>query len=247
MANNSKPTKRQKRKPPTQESVKNTGLQLIEVVPITENQSKVFNAYDSGQNLILTGTAGTGKTFLSLYLALDDLVETNNYHNVVIIRSTVPSRDQGFLPGSDKQKIEVFEAPYFSLFSELYNRGDAYELMKRRETVKFVSTSFLRGTTIKNSIIIVDEIQNMTSSELHTVFTRIGENCKIIFCGDLKQTDLNKRHETTGFTDFFTILNNMKSFTPIEFTSKDIVRSDLVREYIIEREQLELQGKILPL
>ncbi len=250
MANQGKLTKRQKRlsrRGDVQETPIRTGLELIEVEPLTENQSKVFHAYDKGQNLLLTGTAGTGKTFLSLYLALDDMVENNDHHNLIIIRSTVPSRDQGFMPGSDKQKAEVYEAPYHAMFSELYKRGDAYELMKKREAVKFMSTSFLRGMTIKNSIIVIDEIQNMTGSELHTVFTRIGENCKVIFCGDIKQNDLNKRHETSGFRDFFKIVNNMKAFTTIEFTSADIVRSDLIKEYIIEREHLESTGQIQPL
>jgi phosphate starvation-inducible protein PhoH len=219
-------------------------ITLLNVDPLTENQEIAFDSFDDGKNLLMTGTAGTGKTFLSLYLGMELLSKDKTKNNLIIIRSLVSTRDIGFLPGSEKEKAMVYEAPYYALFSELYKRGDAYELFKAKNLVRFISTSFVRGITINNSIIVIDEIQNMSSSEIHSVFTRIGKNCRVIICGDIKQNDLSKGREKSGFEDFFKVINNMKEFESIEFTKEDIVRSGLVKSYIIERENLELQGKI---
>jgi phosphate starvation-inducible protein PhoH len=248
MANQGKVSKKQRRSSRLAETqIQNSGLDIIKINPLTMNQNRVFQQYDDDKHLLLTGTAGTGKTFLSLFLALDDVMHRKEQHSVTIIRSCVPSRDLGFLPGTEKQKSEVYEAPYRAMCTELFNRGDAYELLKTKRTINFVPTSFLRGTTFRDTIIVVDEIQNCNQQELHTVFTRIGENCRVIFCGDIKQKDLTKKYDASGFADFFKVLTSMKSFSSIEFTSSDIVRSALIKEYIIERENLELQGEIQPL
>ena len=220
---------------------------LQSVHPLTDNQHLIFNGWEDNKNLLMTGTAGTGKSFLALYLAMRDVMEDPTHTRVVIVRSVVPTRGVGFLPGNTKEKTKVYEAPYYSIFNELFGRGDAYEYMKNNKIVEFMSTSFVRGITINDAVVVIDEIQNMTASELHSVFTRIGKNCRVIIAGDIKQNDLNKNREMSGFADFVRVLQNMASFEFIEFTTQDVVRSSLVRDYIIARDRLENEGIISPL
>jgi predicted ribonuclease YlaK len=210
------------------------------IAPMTDNQSKAFAAWDDGANLMLHGIAGTGKTFLALYFAIKEVMSKNTqYKKVFIIRSTVPSRDMGFLPGSQKEKMKVYEGPYYDIATKLFQRGDAYEVLKQRNNVEFISTSFLRGSTFDDCILVVDEVQNMNDQELHTVMTRVGENCRIIFCGDVKQDDLTseRKKEMSGLRTFMKIIKNMREFSFVEFVAGDIVRSELVKSYIIERDR----------
>ena len=218
-----------------------TGFSISkDIQPMTDNQSVAFDSWDDGANLMLHGIAGTGKTFLGLYFSLKEVMSKNtHYKKVFIIRSVVPTRDIGFLPGSQKDKMKVYEAPYYDIASKLFQRGDAYEILKQRNNVEFISTSFLRGSTFDDCIIIVDEVQNMSDQELHTVMTRVGENCRIIFCGDVKQDDLTseRKKEMSGLRSFMGIIKKMKEFDFIEFDASDIVRSRLVKSYIIERDR----------
>lgn len=217
---------------------------LQKIYPLTENQQRTFKSYEEGKHLLLIGTAGTGKSFLSIYLGMDDILNKESHRKLIIIRSVVPTRDMGFLPGSNKEKALVYEAPYYAIFNELFDKRDAYETMKQKNIVEFMTTSFVRGITVNDCILIVDEFQNMTASELHSVFTRIGKNCKVIFSGDIKQNDLSGKRDISGFKDFFRVLNVMSSFDLVEFNKNDVVRSDLVKEYIIAREDLEERGLV---
>ena len=211
------------------------------VEPLTENQRLTFEKYYDGKNLLLHGIAGTGKSFLSIYLALQSVLsDASRYKKVVIVRSVVPTRDMGFLPGSNAEKAKVYEAPYQAIFTELFNRGDAYQYLKQKGLVEFISTSFIRGITLNDCIIVVDEIANMTLHELDSVITRVGKNCKIMFCGDFRQSDFTREHEKNGLTDFMRILNRMKSFEYVDFTENDIVRSAMVKEYIIAKDRLKI-------
>lgn len=213
------------------------------ISPMTDNQRIAFDFWDDGYNLMLHGIAGTGKTFLGLYFALKEVVKPNSpFKKVYIVRSTVSTRDQGFLPGSLKEKAKVFESPYVPICSKLYGRGDAYEVLKGKGYIEFVTTSYLRGETFDDCILVVDEVQNMGDGELHTVMTRVGENCRIIFCGDVKQDDLTseRKKELSGLRDFMKILHRMKEFEFVDFQVEDIVRSRLVKSYIIERDKLGL-------
>ena len=209
-----------------------SGLSLAEIEPLTKNQ---LIAFESDKNLILHGIAGTGKTFISCYLAFDDMVK-NVYNNLVIIRSAVPTRDIGFLPGSEKEKASVYEEPYKEIALELFQRGDAYEILKTKGLVHFMTTSFVRGITLKETVIIIDECQNMTFHELDSIITRVGTNCRVIFCGDFRQSDL----KSNGLESFMEILKNMGSFDFIDFEIKDIVRSEFVKDYIIAKTELGL-------
>ena len=220
---------------------------LKDIEPLTHNQAKTFNLWEEGQNLLLVGTAGTGKSFLSAYLGMKSILESKDQNKLVIVRSVVPTRDMGFLPGSNKEKSKVYEAPYYSIFSELFGRSDAYDYLKNKNLVEFMTTSFVRGITINDSVILVDELQNMTPSELHSIMTRIGKNCRVIFAGDIKQNDLNIKREQSGFKDFFKVIDKMRDFGIVEFMRDDIVRSELVKSYIIAREILEDQGLIYSL
>jgi phosphate starvation-inducible protein PhoH len=211
-----------------------------DIKPKTINQRAAFEAWRQNKHLMLHGIAGTGKTFLALYFAISSVLDNNsNYKRVYIIRSTVPTRNTGFLPGTQKQKEAVYEEPYYEIGTKLFDRGDAYDILKQKHLVEFRSTSFLRGVTFDDCIIVVDEVQNMSDQELHTIMTRVGENCKIIFCGDVKQDDLTSEryNEQSGLGTFMKIIRNMQEFKFVEFLIDDIVRSRLVKSYIIERDK----------
>lgn len=215
-------------------------FQLKRIEPLTKHQRESFEAYDQGKNLMLHGIAGTGKSFISMYLALNEILSESDgpYKRVIIVRSVVPTRDMGFLPGNSKEKARVYEAPYYAICTELFNRGDAYDYLKNKNVIEFISTSFIRGITLNNCIIIVDEIANMTLHELDSVITRVGKNCKIIFSGDFRQSDFTKDHEKNGLPQFMRIVDKMKSFAFIDFDENDIVRSSMVKDYIIWKDRL---------
>tara|TARA_B110000305_G_scaffold207727_1_gene239462 strand:- start:4219 stop:4878 length:660 start_codon:yes stop_codon:yes gene_type:complete len=207
-------------------------LTLQEIEPLTQNQ---LLAFESNKHLLLHGVAGTGKTFISCYLAFDDMIK-GCYNNLVILRSAVPTRDIGFLPGNEKEKSAIYEAPYKDIAVELFGRGDAYEILKQKSIVHFMTTSFIRGITLRDAVIIIDECQNMTLHELDSIITRVGENCRVIFCGDFRQSDLGKN----GLEQFVSILKRMEQFDLIDFEIKDIVRSEFVKSYITAKTELGL-------
>ena len=205
-----------------------SGLELAEIETLTRNQ---LRAFESDKNLVLHGCAGTGKTFISCYLAFDDMTK-NQYEKLVIIRSAVPTRDIGFLPGTEKEKSSVYEEPYYDISIDLFARGDAYQILKTKRLVHFMTTSYIRGITLRDAVILIDECQNMSFHELDSIITRVGENCRVIFCGDFSQSDLKQN----GMKEFFEILVSMNRFDFIEFGVEDIVRSGFVKEYIIAKE-----------
>ncbi len=218
---------------------------LIDIEPLTDNQKTLFKSYEDGKHLVAYGCAGTGKTFITLYNALCDVLdERSPYERVYIVRSLVATREIGFLPGTHDDKADIYQIPYKNMVKYMFQlSSDAefemlYGNLKSQETIKFWSTSFLRGTTLDNSVIIVDEFQNMTAHELDSIITRVGENSKIMFCGDATQSDLVKTNDRNGIVDFMAILRKMPSFDIIEFGVEDIVRSGLVKEYIIAKMEL---------
>jgi phosphate starvation-inducible PhoH-like protein len=213
-------------------------MKLKSIVPLTQNQRKTFDAYREGKNLMLHGMAGTGKTYISMYLALNDVINRESYDNITLVRSVVPTRDMGFLPGNQREKSQAYEMPYFPIASDLFGRGDAYDLLKNKKLINFITTSFIRGTTINDSVIIVDEVENMTFHEIDSVITRVGKNCRIVFCGDFRQSDLQRNEERNGLIRFMDIVDKLRNFGYIEFTQDDIVRSGLVRDYIIAKTDL---------
>lgn len=217
-----------------------SSFNLKKINPLTEAQKDVFDAFDEGYNLLLCGSAGTGKTYISLYLALSSIIRSRDLdcpHKIMIIRSTVSTRDVGFLPGTLKEKMSVYEDPYKGVFAELFGRGDAFEILKSKGFVEFCSTSYLRGTTINNTYIILDEIQNCNYEEIKTVITRVGKNSKLIMCGDTKQNDLYRsKYDVSGLGEMINIISKMKEFEIIDFTIDDIVRSNIVKSFIIAEE-----------
>ena len=234
-------TKQMKRKKP----IGNT--YLLDIEPITDNQKKLFDSYADGKHLVAYGTAGTGKTFISLYNALADVLdETTPYERIYLVRSLVSTREIGFLPGDHEDKADIYQIPYKNMVKYMFQMPtDAdfemlYGNLKAQETIKFWSTSFIRGTTLDNAIVIVDEFQNLNFHELDSIITRIGENSRIIFCGDASQSDLVKTNDRNGIHDFLNILRKMPSFDIIEYGIDDIVRSGLVKEYIISKLEVGL-------
>jgi phosphate starvation-inducible protein PhoH and related proteins len=205
-------------------------FRLNYIRPLNENQANVLG---SDRNLVLSGYAGTGKTYLASYVAYKEMFE-GKYNKLVYMRSAVPTRNIGFLPGNDKEKLEVYEAPYIDIATELLGRGDAYEILKKKGLVHFTSTSFVRGINLRDAVLVVDECQNMSYHELDSIITRLNENCKVIFCGDIRQADLYKN----GLQDFYRVLEAMDEFDFIEFQKEDIVRSELVKNYIIKKEEV---------
>ncbi len=226
---------RKKRKPISSES-------LVDIQPLTKNQTALFDAYNEDKNLFVYGAAGTGKTFCALYLALKDVLdELTPYDKIVIVRSLVSTREIGFLPGDHEDKSSLYQIPYKNMVKYMFELStDAefemlYGNLKAQETIRFWSTSFIRGTTLDNSIIIVDESQNLNFHELDSIITRVGDNSKIMFCGDATQSDLTKSNERNGILDFMKIIQRMPEFESIEFGVEDIVRSGLVKSYIINK------------
>ena len=214
---------------------------LKHIQPKTQNQRIFFELYDQQSTaMLLHGVAGTGKTFISMYKALEEVLDpTTDFERVVVVRSAVPSRDIGHLPGDEKEKTEVYTLPYVEICDDLFNHIQPFQRMQEQKTVHFLITSFVRGITLDNSIIIVDECQNMTDMELNSIMTRIGKNSKIIFCGDFRQTDLYKKNDMSGLQKFMAIADMMPSFKTVEFSVNDIVRSKLVTEYILARLEYE--------
>ena len=213
---------------------------LVTIKPITDNQKQVFASWKKGKNQFLFGCAGTGKTFISMYLALNDIFDLKSkYERVVLVRSLIPTREIGFLPGDEEDKSALYQIPYQNMVQFMFQMqneqafNSLYDRLKGQGTLFFLSTSFLRGLTFDNSIIIVDECQNLNFHELDTIITRVGQDSKIIFCGDFDQTDLIKQNERNGLHDFLRILEEMEEFNCLEFSLGDIVRSGFVRSYLI--------------
>jgi len=220
---------------------------MRDIEPLTDNQEKLYKAYDLDQHIVAYGCAGTGKTFITLYNALKDVLdERSPYEKIYIVRSLVATREIGFLPGDHEDKSSLYQIPYKNMVKymfELPSESDfemLYGNLKAQGTISFWSTSFIRGTTLDKSIIIVDEFQNLNFHELDSIITRVGEDSKIMFCGDATQTDLIKTNERNGIIDFMRILRAMPSFETIEFSVDDIVRSGLVKEYITTKMELGL-------
>ena len=213
------------------------------IQPLTDTQQKLFDTFKLDTNIVLDGFAGCGKTFVTLYLALREVLLNRRYKKVVIIRSIVPSRDIGFLPGSLEEKIAVYEAPYISIFAELLAREipDVYKKLQEQQLIEFMPTSFLRGTTINDAIIVVDEAQNLNFAEADTVITRVGANSKLVLCGDYNQSDLDKK-DKDGYKKILSILKSMYNVTTITFTEEDIVRSEFVKSYIIAKNRLGISS-----
>ena len=218
---------------------------LINIEPLTDNQKRLFESYQNNKQVVSYGAAGTGKTFITLFNALKDVLNENSvYEKIYIVRSLVATREIGFLPGDYEDKSDIYQVPYKHMVKYMFQMpSDAdfemlYGNLKAQDTIKFWSTSFLRGTTLDNAIVIVDEFQNLNFHELDSIMTRVGENSKICFCGDATQTDLQKTNEKNGIVDFIKILITMPSFDLIEFGIDDIIRSGIVKEYIIAKMQL---------
>ena len=233
-------TAKTRRKSPAEEADKQH-FSLKTVKPLTENQKKTFDAYDEGQHLVLAGSAGSGKSFLALYLSLKEILSKGSYYNrVIIIRSAVPSRDLGFVPGTLEEKSKIYQEPYMNIVNELVGRGDAWHFLMNKEIVEFQTTSFLRGLTFRDCIIIFDEFQSATFHEIDSVLTRVGDNCRFILCGDHAQNDLNIKREKSGFVDAINILTKLKSVAQVEFTIDDVVRSGFVKDYLVAKEKSKI-------
>ena len=220
---------------------------MIDIDPLTDNQSKVFDAYKEGKNVYAYGAAGTGKTFIMLYLALKEVLNPlTPYNRVVIVRSLVSTREIGFPPGDHEDKSSLYQIPYKNMVKYMFElpTDNDFDMLwgnlKTQESIKFWSTSFIRGTTLDDCILIIDEAQNLNFHELDSIITRVGENCKIHFCGDAAQSDLVKTNERNGILDFMKILAAMPEFESIEFGVEDIVRSGLVKSYILNKIALGL-------
>ena len=218
---------------------------LLKIKPITESQKTVFETWKKGQNQFLFGCAGTGKTFVSLHLAMQDVLNLQTkYEKVVLVRSLIPTREIGFLPGDEEDKAALYQVPYQNMVQFMFEQPNEqafkmlYDRLKSQGSLYFLSTSFLRGLTFDNTIIIVDECQNLNFHELDTITTRVGQDSRIVFCGDFFQTDLIKTGDKNGLHDFLRILEEMKDFNCTEFNIGDIVRSGFVRDYLIQKTKL---------
>jgi len=213
---------------------------LLSYEPITNNQKIAYEAWDEGDNLVLCGSAGTGKTFIGMYLGLESVLDKSWEQNkLVIVRSVVPTREMGYLPGSIEEKVDAYIAPYRSITNELFNDRNAFDMLESQGQLSFMSTSFIRGITLDDCVLLIDEMQNLTFHELDSIITRVGRNTKVIFSGDYYQSDLTKETDKNGVLHFMNIMEQLKDFSIIEFNWTDIVRSGFVRDYIMTKEMLE--------
>lgn len=215
---------------------------LSKLEPLTANQKLAFDSFAAGNHLCLDGSAGTGKTFISLYLALEAVLN-KDYEKVIIVRSAVPTRDMGFLPGTQEEKEDAYTAPYKAIVNDLFLDQEAWTKLTSGKSIEFLTTSFIRGLTIKNAIVIVDESQNCNYHELCSVITRLGEDCRFIMSGDYYQSDFTRKGDQDGIKEFINIIKHMNSFDHIEFRWEDIVRSGFVRDFIMTKELYE-DGKL---
>lgn len=221
------------------ETTKKQHYLLKKILPLTKNQKLTFDEYQKEKHLVLFGSAGSGKSFLAMYLAVKNILEDNSkFNKIIIIRSAVPTRDLGFVPGTLEEKAKIYQEPYMNIVNELIGRGDAWHFMINKQIIEFQTTSFLRGLTYSDCIIIFDEFQSATFHEVDTVLTRIGERCKFILCGDFNQNDLITKKEKSGFKDIMKILDKLESVSKIEFNINDVVRSGFVKEYLEQKEQM---------
>ena len=215
--------------------------ELEKIEPITDNQKKAFESWDKGYNLILTGSAGTGKTFIALYNAFKEMLDKPElYRRIMIMRSMVPTRDAGHLPGTKEEKEDPYKVPYKSICDEIFGYKGAYGKLTTANKLTFETTSYVRGATFDQTIIVVDEMQNLNFHELDSVITRVGNDCKIIFCGDYLQSDFKYNDDKDGIIKFISIVEQMRFFRVVNFGWEDIVRSDLVRDYIMTKEMMNI-------
>ena len=233
--------KQMKRKKPI-----NTEL-MRSIEPLTSNQQSLFDSYNDNKNLVAYGCAGTGKTFITLYNALRDVLdEKTPYEKIYIVRSLVSTREIGFLPGDHEDKSSLYQIPYKNMVKYMFEMPTEadfemlYGNLKTQGTISFWSTSFIRGTTLDKAIVLVDEYQNLNFHELDSIITRVGQDSKIMFCGDATQSDLIKTNERNGVSEFMRILRIMPSVDLIEFGIEDIVRSGFVKEYLLSKMEVSL-------
>lgn len=207
--------------------------------PLTEKQKDSIYAFSSGKHLALLGSAGTGKTFLGIYLASSLMVDPDSQTDkIIVLRTAVQARDQGFVKGDPAEKMDPYSVPYKQAFTKIFGRANSfYDLIKAKKLV-FDSTSFLRSVTFDNAVVIFDEAQNAEFREINTVITRLGQNSRLILIGDSLQDDLSKNEES-GLPKFSKIVTQHlpTDFHITTFTSEDIVRSDLVKRWVIGCEE----------
>lgn len=212
---------------------------LKSIPPLNTPQKTMQKSFLDNYHIVADGSAGTGKTFWGIYLALNELLSNSDMERIVIIRSAVATRDIGYLPGDEKEKMSVFERPYIDVFDEVFKMKGSYERMKERGIIEFMPTSFIRGLNWNNAIVVVDEVQNLNFHEINSVLTRLGKDSRVILCGDYIQSDLNKsKNDVTGMQKFLRVIQRMNhTFDYVRFTTNDIVRSEFVRDWIVALEE----------
>lgn len=233
------PTNNQRSKTPRPARPKQLRLEdMIKISPLTDTQQKAFDEWKSGKNLILGGSAGTGKTFISMHMAISEVLDKSTpYEKVIVCRSAVPVRDMGFLPGTAEEKEMVYTLPYKGIVSDIFDKSMAWDKLIECGKAQFLTTSYLRGITLDNSIVIVDEMQNCTMQELDSIITRCGQDTRIIFAGDYYQSDFRTNKDKNGILHFLNVVTQMAQFSAVQFTWEDIVRSSLVKDYIMIKEK----------
>lgn len=205
------------------------------ITPMTRNQQRVFDLWKDDYSIVLDGFSGVGKSFLSIYLALKDILDADSvYEKIIIVRSTTSIRSPGFLPGSLEEKNSVFEMPYSQIFDDLFKKKNQYKFMKEAGLVEFHSTAFLRGLSFTNAIVIFDEFQNANYEEIATCIQRIARQSKLILCGDYMQNDLIRmKNDVSGFKKAIDIINMMPDFRKVSFEIADCVRSEFVKSFLV--------------
>jgi phosphate starvation-inducible PhoH-like protein len=207
------------------------------IMPRTPNQREYIKAMRDYDMVVSFGPAGTGKSFLAVAFALAEL-QSGRFNKIVLTRPVVEAGEKlGFLPGDLYEKVHPYLRPLYDAFMTIVG-PDRFRLLREDEIVEIVPLAYMRGRTLDNAVIILDEAQNTTPEQMKMFLTRMGQNSKVIINGDLTQIDLeNKRR--SGLQSAETILKGVAGISFIRFTGADIVRHVLVQKILDAYDKFE--------
>lgn len=211
------------------------------IKPRTENQKKLVGAFDNNDMIFAVGPAGTGKTYLSIALAVKALKE-KTIKKIVLSRPAVEAGEKlGFLPGDMKDKIDPYLQPLYNALEDMLPQAKLQEMMEKH-VIQIAPLAFMRGRTLSDAIVILDEAQNTTCAQIRMFLTRMGWNTKMIITGDMTQIDL-PREQKSGLKEALNILSRIEGIEIVELNRKDIVRHKLVTRIVNAYEKYDKETK----
>ena len=211
----------------------------------SENQQRLINAYHDNDMVFAVGPAGTGKTYLSIALAVKALKE-KTAKKIILSRPAVEAGEKlGFLPGDMKDKIDPYLQPLYDALEDMIPQVKLQDMMEKH-VIQIAPLAFMRGRTLSDAVVILDEAQNTTPAQIRMFLTRMGWNTKMIITGDMTQIDL-PHSQKSGLIEALHILNNVEGIGVVNLNGKDIVRHKLVTRIVNAYEEFdkEMKGEIV--